>query len=104
MMNENNALHYWAALAVFSIVSLSSMTNFFEEGRNLEREQKWAVSVASVSLILAVFSFFLRMFMTKMFTDNFLEHFAVRALSHHRRSEQSHNLSLSLTLFLVLVP
>jgi hypothetical protein len=78
MINENNALHYWAVLAVFSIVSLSSMTNFFEDGQNLEREQKWAVTVASVSLILAVLSFFLRMFMTKMFTENFFEHFAVR--------------------------
>lgn len=76
-MNENNRLHYWAALTVFSIVSLSSMTNFFEDGKDLAREQKWAVTVASVSLILAVFSFFLRMFMTKMFTETYMEHGAV---------------------------
>lgn len=77
MINENNRLHYWAALAVFSIVSLSSMTNFADNVQDMEREQKWSVTVASVSLILAVFSFFLRMFMTKLFTENYMEHVVV---------------------------
>ncbi|KAG7348166.1 hypothetical protein IV203_016871 [Nitzschia inconspicua] len=77
MMNEDKRLQYWAALTVFSIVSLSSMTNFFDDNQDLEREQKWSISVASVSLILAVLSFFLRMLMTKMFAEKFMEHGAV---------------------------
>jgi hypothetical protein len=102
MINENNALHYWAALAIFSIVSLSSMTNFLEDGKDLEREQMWAVTVASVSLILAVVSFFLRMFMTKMFTENFFEQFAVRTSSHCRFENYKKILQSSKTSFLRL--
>ena len=84
-MNDNMHMHYWAGLTVFSIVSLSSMTNGFGDSNEWDREMKWTVSVASVSLILGVLSFFMRMFMTDMFTSNHMEHMSVS--TNNRRND-----------------
>lgn len=64
---ENNRFHYWAALATTSVVSLASLTSSF--GGDWSREQKWAVSVAAISMIVAAFSMFLSLFMGEMFTS-----------------------------------
>jgi membrane protein implicated in regulation of membrane protease activity len=52
------------------------MTNSFGDSEDWDRKQKWAIAVASFSLIVGAFSFFLRMFMTKMFTETKFEHAA----------------------------
>jgi hypothetical protein len=84
-MNDNKHMHYWAGLTIFSIVSLSSMKNtFVDENETWSREMKWTLTVASVSLILGAFSFFMRMFMTNMFTEKYMEHAAVSALINEK--------------------
>jgi hypothetical protein len=52
------------------------MTNSFGDSEDWDRKQKWAIAVASFSLIVGAFSFFLRMFMAKMFTETKFEHAA----------------------------
>ena len=48
-------LYYWSALLVFSIVSLTSVINQLPGNNvnNWNREEKWVVSVAIISLALS---------------------------------------------------
>jgi hypothetical protein len=77
-MTDNKNLQYWAALTAFSVVSLTSLTNSFDdEGEDWTREQKWAVSATAISLCLGAFSFLLSMFKREMFASTHMEHGAV---------------------------
>jgi hypothetical protein len=53
---------YWAAATVFSLVSLTSLTNKIDDDiENWEREQRWALSVTVISLAFSAISCFLHM-------------------------------------------
>jgi hypothetical protein len=66
---------YWAAATVFSLVSLASLTNSFEEDTHEDwsRKQGWAVSVAVVSLALSAFASFLHLAFKEKFAGTFME-------------------------------
>ena len=73
-MDHNMYLHSWAALFVASIVSLTSLISEFEDDVDWSKEQKWAVSVTSISLALAFFAFCFRLMKQEMFTGTNWEH------------------------------
>lgn len=73
-MDHNMYLHSWAALFVASVVGLTSLLSEFDDNVDWSKEQKWAVSVTSVSLGLAFFSFFFRLTKQEMFTGTLWEH------------------------------
>jgi hypothetical protein len=66
---------YWAATTVFSLVSLVSLTNSFEEDTHEDwsRKQGWAVSVAVVSSALSAFASFLHLAFKEKFAGTFME-------------------------------
>jgi hypothetical protein len=66
---------YWAAATVFSLVSLASLTDSFEEDTHEDwsRKQGWAVSVAVVSLVMSAFASFLHLAFKEKFAGTFME-------------------------------
>lgn len=54
---------YWVASTAFSLVSLTSLTNSFDEesSKDWSREQRWVVSVTAVNLILSAISMFMHL-------------------------------------------
>jgi hypothetical protein len=74
-MTDTKHLQYWAALTAFSAVSLSSLTS--SDDKDWVREQKWAISVASITLILGLFSFCMSIFKREMFVGTHMEHIAI---------------------------
>lgn len=68
MMMEKH-FQYWAALALFSLVNLSSLTNLFEmDQKYWSTTQRWVISAASISLIMSVATCFMQIAMKERFT------------------------------------
>jgi hypothetical protein len=77
-MSENH-FKYWAAATVFSLVSLTSLTNKLDDdNNNWESEQRWALSVTVISFAFSTISCFLHMGLGDRFAGSLMELGAVR--------------------------
>jgi hypothetical protein len=63
---------YWLFLTLFSVVSLTSLTNMFdgEKSKDWSTEQRWVFSVTAVSLIMSFLACVFYMFFKQQFTSN----------------------------------
>jgi glucose uptake protein GlcU len=88
-MKENH-LYYWSCLAVSSIVSLSSLLSVLKDPAEWERDEKWVVGAAIVSLLLSGFGYFAHVLINKKFAGTRFEGLLVRSfflvLLYHERS------------------
>jgi hypothetical protein len=68
----DNFMH-WVTLTIFSLVSLTSLTNDFEPLGDWSKNQRWVMSVAAMSLGMSVIAIFFLLFMREMFSGKKME-------------------------------
>lgn len=68
----DNFMH-WVTLTIFSLVSLTSLTNDFEPLGEWSKNQRWVMSVAAMSLGMSVIAIFFLLFMREMFSGKKME-------------------------------